>query len=148
MAEIGTIAEGLRIVGEVRGRGVLRIDGVVDGSVHVQGSVLISDVGLVEGSVEADLVRIEGRLVGNARARERLETGPNACVDGDLASPVLHLDPLSAVTGEVAGAHDAPRSVRGVARTRGSSPDGVRRAVPEPKMPVMLRAKGVRVNIA
>src|SRR5690606_29409666 len=92
MAEIGYIAEGLRIVGEVRGRGDLRIDGVVDGAVRVEGSVLISQEGLVEGSVEADRVRIEGRLVGNGKAHELLETGPNACVDGDLSAPLVHLE--------------------------------------------------------
>jgi cytoskeletal protein CcmA (bactofilin family) len=148
MAEIGYIAEGFRIVGEVRGRGDLRIDGMVDGVVRVEGSVLISAEGVVEGSVEADRLRIDGRLVGNGRAHERIETGPNACVDGDLVAPTVHLDPLSAVTGEVVGESAAPRAPRAVRRRRGSSPEGVRRVVPEPKMPVMLRAKGVRRSIA
>jgi cytoskeletal protein CcmA (bactofilin family) len=148
MAEIGTIAEGLRIVGEVRGQGDLRIDGVVDGVVRVEGSVSISVTGLVEGSVEADRLRIDGRLVGNGRALERLETGPNACVDGDLEAPLVRIDPLSAITGEVFGTNEAKATPRVVRRRRGSSPESVRRAVPEPKMPVMLRAKGVRRNIA
>jgi cytoskeletal protein CcmA (bactofilin family) len=148
MAEIGTIAEGLRIVGEVRGRGDLRIDGVVDGVVRVEGSVSITAKGLVEGSVEADRLRIDGRLVGNGLAHERLETGPNACVDGDLEAPSVLIDPLSAITGEVFGATEAKAAPRGVRRRRGSSPESVRRAVPEPKMPVMLRAKGVRRSIA
>jgi cytoskeletal protein CcmA (bactofilin family) len=148
MAEIGTIAEGLRIVGEVRGRGALRIDGVVDGAVRIEGSVLVSAQGLVEGSIEADRVRIDGRLVGNGRAHERLETGPNACVDGDLGAPIVRIDPLSAVTGEVLGESEAAAAPRGVRRRRGSSPEAVRRVVPEPKMPVMLRAKGVRRSIA
>jgi len=148
VAENGIIAEGLRVVGEIRGRGILRVEGVVDGAIRFDGTVIIGKGGLVEGNVEADRLRIEGRLVGNGRAREILETGPDACVDGDLEAPLVHLDPLAAVTGEVLGKEVSPRAPRSVLRSRSSQPGSVRRAIPEPKMPVMLRAKGMRRSIA
>lgn len=81
------IAAGLRIQGQLTGSELVRIHGVVEGEVLVDGSVVIGAGGRVHGRVEARQVTVEGRLDGDLLAGEKAEVTASGQVDGDIEAP-------------------------------------------------------------
>jgi len=104
----------------------------------------------VAGEIVARHVEIEGRLLGRASADQLLVAGPEALVDGDLAAAEFQIDPEAAITGELITLSEPKRrdaSSVEKRRGQGKSRSESRRVIPEPKMPVMLRATGERRTI-
>lgn len=146
MREMMKIPARAAIRGDVEALADVLVEGELEGSVRAD-SVVIAHGGFVSGEIVARRVRIEGRLLGRASADQLLIAGPEALVDGDLAAAEFQIDPEAAITGELITLsepkrREAPPTTKG----RGSSSGG-RRPIPEPRMPVMLRASGERRTI-
>lgn len=82
------ISSATRIQGDVAFRGGLHLDGQVAGSVKAEAGVasrlVVSSGALVEGSVAADVVEVEGVVRGDIHAPARVVLGPAARVEGNL----------------------------------------------------------------
>jgi cytoskeletal protein CcmA (bactofilin family) len=108
------IAQGTRIEGNMKFDEGLRIDGEVFGDVHstaTDGSLLvISEAAVVQGSIQADHVIINGTVRGPVHARELLELQPKAKIEGDVAYVALEMHQGAMITGQLrpvaAGAED------------------------------------------
>jgi len=66
-SEASTIGEDLTITSDVTSKGVLRIDGRVQGNVHCL-SLILGENSEIKGDVKAEEVLIRGRLIGSVRA--------------------------------------------------------------------------------
>lgn len=78
------------LAGEVRFRGMMRVDGYVSGSViSDDGTLIVSSGGRVEAEVAVAVARINGTVTGNITATEKIELGRTARVEGDLQTPAL-----------------------------------------------------------
>lgn len=80
-----TIGAGSRVRGDLSGPGGFRIDGAVEGSIDVEGPVVVGDGGSVEGSIRGRDVVILGRVRGDVRAMGHLEIGPKGKIIGDVS---------------------------------------------------------------
>ncbi|MEM1025701.1 MAG: polymer-forming cytoskeletal protein [Myxococcota bacterium] len=81
------IGPSLTVEGDVEGEDELVIAGTVRGA-RVQGKeVLVEKGGQVEASVEADSLRVSGRVQGNANARARVELAAEGQMEGDVRAP-------------------------------------------------------------
>jgi len=99
------IAEGSRIAGNVTFTDGMRIDGEVTGDVHAdegQPSLLvISDAAVVQGSVMADHIIINGRVKGPVHAQNLLELQPKARIEGDVQYTALEMHQGALITGQL-----------------------------------------------
>jgi cytoskeletal protein CcmA (bactofilin family) len=105
------IGAGTRIIGDVQFSGGLHVDGFVKGNVDApgeSGSVLgISDGGVVEGSVAVPNVILNGKVIGDILAHDRLELGATARVTGNVYYGLIEMAIGAEINGKLV--HEAPK---------------------------------------
>ena len=96
-----------RIQGDLVFSGGMHLDGAVTGNVRAVGDevsrLVVGQTGLIEGSVEADVVELHGAVRGDILARQRAVLGARARVEGNLHYGVIEM---------AAGAHIKGKLVR------------------------------------
>lgn len=108
MATQSVIGPGTSIRGGIRGEGDLEILGRVEGSVIVQGEVIIGETALIKCDVRARRVIVRGAVRGSVSADELLILEPGARVLGDLGAPQVGIRPGGLVKGHVSTAGPLP----------------------------------------
>lgn len=81
---VSTIAQDMKITGDVTCTGVIKIEGQVEGSVKGARQVLIGRQGMVKGDVSAREAIIGGKIEGSVTASDRVEVQSTALINGDL----------------------------------------------------------------
>lgn len=76
-----------KIIGEVWCRGTIRIEGLIQGSVSSDDSVVLLEGAKILGNINAGQVIISGEVEGNIRAVDRLEIKSPGKVIGDICAP-------------------------------------------------------------
>ena len=69
--------------GEIVVKGILRIDGLVQGRV-IADCVVLSETGVIKGEIKAGKILIGGKVEGNLRAQEIVEIKATGKVQGDI----------------------------------------------------------------
>ena len=100
------IAQGTRIEGNMKFTEGLRVDGEVYGDIQAvsegDGSLLvISEASVVQGSIQADHVIINGSVRGPVHARELLELQPKARIEGDVSYVALEMHQGATISGQL-----------------------------------------------
>jgi cytoskeletal protein CcmA (bactofilin family) len=99
------IGRSARIQGDVEFSGGLHIDGQVTGSVRVApggtASVSVSEHGLIEGSIEAPHVVLNGTVNGDIVASERVVLGAKARVRGNVSYGEIEMALGAEITGRL-----------------------------------------------
>ncbi len=101
------IGPGIHFKGTLTGSGSLRIDGTFDGTINIQGPLLITDGAKVTAEVRAGAVSVGGSLKGNVIAGkvEILSTGR---VWGDLLTTAFATEEGAFLRGQVRMEDDVP----------------------------------------
>ena len=86
---VGYLYKGSRISGQLSFQGPARVDGVVDGEIHCQGSLNIGEGAEVRAKISGQVVIIRGKVEGNVTAREKVELLAPARLVGNVNSPRL-----------------------------------------------------------
>lgn len=88
MDEVGLLGIDTRFEGSIRFHGTLRIDGLVKGNIISKGQggsmLIVNREAVVTGEIVSDCVLISGRVVGNVKARERVEIYRTGYLKGDI----------------------------------------------------------------
>ena len=96
------IGAGLKIRGEIFGATDMYIDGDVEGKVHVGGGRLtIGTNGRVRADLEAREIFVNGSVVGNLKASDRVQLGPSGSVEGSVTTPRIGIDDGARLRGKV-----------------------------------------------
>jgi cytoskeletal protein CcmA (bactofilin family) len=99
------IGRSARIQGDVEFSGGLHIDGQVTGNVRVlpggEAAVSVSEHGVIEGSVEAPQVVLNGTVNGDIIASERVVLGAKARVRGNVSYGVIEMALGAEITGRL-----------------------------------------------
>jgi cytoskeletal protein CcmA (bactofilin family) len=99
------IGKSASVQGDVEFSGGLHIDGRVTGSVRVSsgatGALSVSEHGVIEGSVEAPQVVVNGRVNGDIMASERVVLGAKARVQGNVHYGVIEMALGAEITGKL-----------------------------------------------
>ena len=75
-------------------KGTLHVDGYFSGNLRSDhGTLVLEESGEVNTDISVGVARINGTVVGNIKARERIELGSTARVIGDLHTPALTVQP-------------------------------------------------------
>ena len=105
------IGVGTRVIGDMQFSGGLHVDGFVKGNVDApaeSGSILsISDGGVVEGSVAVPNVVLNGTVVGDILAHDRLDLGATAKVTGNVYYGLIEMAIGAEINGKLV--HEAPK---------------------------------------
>lgn len=81
------IGSRMSIHGDIEFAGGLHVDGQISGSVVAQGrdgTLTLTENGRIEGRVEVACAIINGQIVGDLSASERVELAANARIEGDV----------------------------------------------------------------
>lgn len=83
------IEEGCKFEGNLSFSGVVRIAGVVSGSVYSNDTLIISEGAVINADINANVVIIAGSVKGNIKASSRVEIRRPARFEGTVVSPSL-----------------------------------------------------------
>ena len=98
---LSIVARDLTVTGDLEADGVIRIEGRVLGNVQAGDQVLLSEGGLIEGSVATREAVIGGTVHGSISGSERVELQAQAVVEGDITTRRLLIHEGGRVNGGV-----------------------------------------------
>lgn len=81
------VGKGTTVIGEIKSKGTVRIEGVVSGRVHCEDTIVVQESGQVKADLIAGQIVISGEVEGNVCAHERLEVTANGKLIGDITAP-------------------------------------------------------------
>lgn len=88
---VSIIGQGTTIDGDVHSSGTIRVEGVINGKVESDDSIVILETGHVKADLLAGQVIISGEVHGNVFAHERLEITAQGKVVGDITAPRISI---------------------------------------------------------
>ena len=88
----GVLSSSVSIIGTVKFRNELVIDGEVEGKIDSSGRLTIGKNARIRGEITTKSVIVDGTIDGNITARERCELRAGCTVRGDIESPRLVVD--------------------------------------------------------
>ena len=86
------IDEGSEIEGKYTFNGTVMLNGKFSGEINSSDTLIIGEKGVVNATVRAGIVLINGEIIGNVFATERVELRGTARVYGDVEAPVIVVD--------------------------------------------------------
>lgn len=78
--------------GDFSAKGSARVDGCINGSVTVTGTLIVGVTGSINGDVTAQAAIIGGEVIGNVTAAERTELTQTARLIGDINTEIIVID--------------------------------------------------------
>jgi cytoskeletal protein CcmA (bactofilin family) len=88
-AGLSIIGMGMRVVGDIMAEGVVKVEGVVSGTVRAGKQVLVAKGGEVEGDIITREAIVGGEVRGSIQAHERVEIQATSVVHGDITTKRL-----------------------------------------------------------
>ena len=99
------IGKAATLNGDLVFAGGLHLDGRINGNVISSaddgGALSVSESGFIEGNVEVTNIVMNGTVNGDMHARERLQLGGNARVNGNVHYGVIEMAPGAVITGKL-----------------------------------------------
>lgn len=87
--------------GKINGKGLIRIDGVVDGEVSNKGDLIIGESGKVEAALKARNITIAGQYAGTLEAEGKLEMKKTASAIGSFKANDLLIEGGAIISGNM-----------------------------------------------
>ena len=99
---VAHIGKSIRIRGDLSGEEDLVLDGHIEGRVDLSDHHLtIGPNGHIQAELSAKKITIDGHVVGNVTASERLEIGETGRLDGDVEAPRILVQEGAQLNGTV-----------------------------------------------
>ena len=87
--------------GELSFKDLLRINGHIRGKVQSErGTLIVDDAATVDAQIEVGVAIISGEVNGDVFARERVELGRGAVINGNISTPLLSIKPGATFHGD------------------------------------------------
>ena len=95
------LGPGSNFEGTLHFEGTVRIDGNFKGKISSDDTLMIGKEAHVEASVEAGVVIVHGRVIGDVKARELLQALPGGKIFGNVLAKALKFEPGCEVEGNI-----------------------------------------------
>jgi cytoskeletal protein CcmA (bactofilin family) len=94
------IGEGAMIEGTVQVKGDIHIGGIVKGEIEVDGKLITTKEGRIEGDAITNQADIAGKVKGSIIAKDRLILRSTSVVQGDVRTPKMAIEDGAVFTGK------------------------------------------------
>jgi cytoskeletal protein CcmA (bactofilin family) len=108
-AGLSIIGTGMRVEGDITADGVVKVEGIIVGTVRAGRQVLVAKGGLVEGDIVSREAIIGGEVRGGIQATERVELQGTSVVHGNIATRRLFVQEGGEINGILRMGADAER---------------------------------------
>ncbi|MBN1378239.1 MAG: polymer-forming cytoskeletal protein [Gammaproteobacteria bacterium] len=99
------IGQNTEISGDITFRGGLHIDGKVKGNIKAEDDsdsiLILSEEGAIEGEVRVPNVLLNGQVVGDVHASDRVELANRARIEGSVFYNLLEMEMGAAINGNL-----------------------------------------------
>ncbi len=106
------IGSGSVLQGDLEFTGGLRVDGHIRGHVSAQdsnnGTLVLSESGIIEGDINVPHVVVNGTVKGNISSKGHIELQANAKVDGDIHYKAVEMELGAVLNGSLVSDSGAP----------------------------------------
>ncbi len=101
------IGQSVKLTGDLVGDSDIIIEGVVDGTIHTNENIEITETAEVNAVVTCSNATIGGKLKGNITVKETLKINGTAIVTGDIRTTNISVDHGAVINGrlETGGVH-------------------------------------------
>jgi cytoskeletal protein CcmA (bactofilin family) len=134
---LSIIAPGMRIIGDIESSGVVKIEGMVEGTIRGARQVLLGRQGEVKGDIHAREVVLGGKVQGTVVASERVELQGTAFVNGDIQTKTIVVLEGGRINGSVRMDDSAPAASVAPASTSNAATSGEPDTAPKPIVSVV-----------
>ena len=104
-----------RVEGDIHFMGGLRVDGAIRGNVIEPNSspstLILSELGRIEGAISASKVVINGKVIGPVKASQFIELQAKARVTGDVHYKSLEMHTGAVIEGKLVYLGDSPEEI-------------------------------------
>jgi len=94
------IGPSIKVKGNFHGQGSMIIEGIVEGSVKTNKSLLVKSKSKILASIEAGEAKIGGEVTGNIKIKGYLEIASTAKVFGDIEASELSIERGALINGK------------------------------------------------
>ena len=98
-AAVNMIGNGTVIIGDIKSKGDIRVDGSLNGSIETEGKVVVGQGGVVEGDVICKDADVAGVLKAKITVSQLLSLKSSAKLNGDIVTNKLSIEPGATFTG-------------------------------------------------
>ena len=85
------LAKGTNFKGELRFSGLVRIDGIFEGKVFTDGTLVVGDSGVVKGEIHVGELLSSGVIDGTIKAAKSIDVTGQGKLLGEVFTPSLHV---------------------------------------------------------
>lgn len=109
--EITQIGNSVQIKGDIIGKSDVRVAGVVNGGINIEGELIIERPGRVEGEIKTVSAVIAGAVKGNIDCKERLVLESSSRFNGNIKTKQLIIQEGAIFQGncQMGGASNVPQ---------------------------------------
>jgi cytoskeletal protein CcmA (bactofilin family) len=83
------LGKGSRIEGKLTFEGSVRLDGLIDGEIEAQDTLIVGDNAVINAQISAGTIIIKGKVTGDLAARKRVELRAPGKLTGNITTPSL-----------------------------------------------------------
>lgn len=98
-SQINIITQGSTIKGNIVANGDFRLDGTLNGSIQLNGKLVVGETGIINGNAVCQNANIIGSIVGNISVKDLLSLHSTARVKGDILINKLSIEPGAVFSG-------------------------------------------------
>ena len=89
---IAFVGKGVEFKGTITYNGTVRIDGILDGEIHTDGTLLIGEEAVLTAKVSAGTIISKGKITGDITAKEKVRLLSPAILNGSVKAPTLSME--------------------------------------------------------
>jgi len=86
------LAKGTRFSGELRFSGIVRIDGIFEGKVFTDGTLVVGETGVLKGEIHVGELLSSGIIEGKITARKSIDMAGEGRLLGEVCTPSLNVE--------------------------------------------------------
>ena len=113
---ITVIAAGSQVVGTLRVKGIVQVDGSIEGTLIAEGHVSVGPEGRILGDVTADELSVGGSIEGTLLAKGHLHVLATGKVQGDARYATLEVDRGGVMDGRASHVEESGRKAPDTSR--------------------------------
>lgn len=90
---VNLLCEGTVIVGDIKTKNDIRIDGIIKGKIITSGRLIVGSTAKVEGNIDCVNVDVQGVVIGDILASGTVTLKSPAKVMGNVSAAVIAIEP-------------------------------------------------------